>query len=315
MLKEFRMGSYLFRRLLNLIPILIGISFLSFVLINLSPSDPAEVAVRVNEVTPTEEVLAETRAKLGLDKPFLTRYVVWLNNSLHGDFGNRYVDDKPVLGEIQKALPATLVLAGAALCLTLVCSLSAGIGCALYEGTFLDRLIRGGVFLGTAMPSFWAGLLLMWLFAVKFDLVPTSGMDGPSSVLLPAVTLSLAYIATYTRLIRANMIQNKQENYILYARVRGLPERSITRHMLKNSLQASLTALGMSLPKLIAGTFVVESIFAWPGIGRLCVTAIFNRDFPVIQAYVLIMAVLFVVSNVLVDILSAAIDPRLRKEF
>ena len=309
------MGSYLFRRLLNLIPILIGISFLSFVLINLSPSDPAEVAVRVNEVTPTEEVLAETRAKLGLDKPFLTRYVVWLNNSLHGDFGNRYVDDKPVLGEIQKALPATLVLAGAALCLTLGCRLSAGIVCALYEGTFLDRLIRGGVFLGTAMPSFWAGLLLMWLFAVKFDLVPTSGMDGPSSVLLPAVTLSLAYIATYTRLIRANMIQNKQENYILYARVRGLPERSITRHMLKNSLQASLTALGMSLPKLIAGTFVVESIFAWPGIGRLCVTAIFNRDFPVIQAYVLIMAVLFVVSNVLVDILSAAIDPRLRKEF
>lgn len=131
MLKEFRMGSYLFRRLLNLIPILIGISFLSFVLINLSPSDPAEVAVRVNEVTPTEEVLAETRAKLGLDKPFLTRYVAWLNNSLHGDFGNRYVDDKPVLGEIQKALPATLVLAGAALCLTLVCSLSAGIVCAL----------------------------------------------------------------------------------------------------------------------------------------------------------------------------------------
>ena len=295
------MGSYLFRRLLNLIPILIGISFLSFVLINLSPSDPAEVAVRVNEVTPTEEVLAETRAKLGLDKPFLTRYVAWLNNSLHGDFGNRYVDDKPVLGEIQKALPATLVLAGAALCLTLVCSLSAGIVCALYEGTFLDRLIRGGVFLGTAMPSFWAGLLLMWLFAVKLDLVPTSGMDGPSSVLLPAVTLSLAYIATYTRLIRANMIQNKQENYILYARVRGLPERSIIRHMFKNSL--------------IAGTFVVESIFAWPGIGRLCVAAIFNRDFPVIQAYVLIMAVLFVVGNVLVDILSAAVDPRLRKEF
>ena len=179
----------------------------------------------------------------------------------------------------------------------------------------IDRLIRGCVFLGTAMPSFWAGLLLMWLFAVKLDLVPTSGMDGPSSVLLPAATLSLAYIATYTRLIRANMIQNKQENYILYARMRGLSERAITRHMLKNSLQASLTALGMSLPKLIAGTFVVESIFAWPGIGRLCVTAIFNRDLPVIQAYVLIMAVLFVVSNLLVDILSAAVDPRLRKEF
>ena len=219
--------------------------------------------------------------------------------------------DKPVLGEIQKALPATLVLAGAALCLTLVCSLSAGIVCALYEGTFLDRLIRGGVFLGTAMPSFWAGLLLMWLFAVKLDLVPTSGMDGPSSVLLPAVTLSLAYIATYTRLIRANMIQNKQENYILYARVRGLPERSIIRHMFKNSLQASLTALGMSLPKLIAGTFVVESIFAWPGMGKLLIDAINKSDRPIIVAYLMAAACMFVVLNFVVDLLYTLIDPRI----
>ena len=161
------------------------------------------------------------------------------------------------------------------------------------------------------MPSFWAGLLLMWLFAVKLDLVPTSGMDGPSSVLLPAVTLSLAYIATYTRLIRANMIQNKQENYILYARVRGLPERSITRHMFKNSLQASLTALGMSLPKLIAGTFVVESIFAWPGMGKLLIDAINKSDRPIIVAYLMAAACMFVVLNFVVDLLYTLIDPRI----
>jgi nickel transport system permease protein len=139
-------------------------------------------------------------------------------------------------------------------------------------------------------------------------------MEGLSSVILPAATLSLTYIATYVRLIRNNMIRNQKENYVLYARVRGLKESTIIKHIFKNSLQASLTALGMSVPKLLAGTVIVENIFAWPGIGRLCVTAIFNRDYPIIQAYVLFMAVLFVVCNLLVDIFSAVLDPRLRQE-
>ena len=139
----------------------------------------------------------------------------------------------------------------------------------------------------------------MWLFAVKLNLLPTSGMETPSSVILPAVTLSLAYISTYVRLLRNNMVQNKLENYVLYAKARGLKERKILQHIFKNSLQSSIAALGMSIPKLIAGTVIVEHIFAWPGVGRLCVTAIFNHDYPIIQAYVLLMAVLFVVFNLL----------------
>lgn len=308
------MKNYIRKRILSIIPILIGISFLAFLIINLSPSDPAEVALRANEVVATDEAIQQMRDKLGLDKPFFERYATWLGNSIKGDLGESYVNNKPVIGEIKQALPATLSLAAVALVITISFSVSVGVLCAVYEGSIADKIVRGMVFLGTAMPSFWVGLLLIWVFAVKLNMFPTSGMKTASSVVLPAVTLSLAYVSTYVRLIRNNMIQNKQENYVLYARVRGLKESTIIKHVFKNSLQSSITALGMSIPKLIAGTFVIENIFAWPGIGRLCVTAIFNRDYPIIQAYILIMAVMFVFCNLIVDIFSVSIDPRMRKE-
>lgn len=307
------MKQYFVKRLLWMIPILIGISFFAFILINLSPSDPAEVAIRVNEITPTAENVAQMREQLGLDDPFLTRYATWLGNALQGDFGHSYVNNKPVAQEIAKALPPTLYLAGVSLLIIVVVSVGVGVLCAVKEDSLRDKALRGIVFVGTAIPGFWAGILLMWLFAVKLKWLPTSGMTARGAVILPAVTLALGYISTYVRLIRNTMIQNKRENYVLYGRVRGLSEKTITRHVFKNSLQTSLTALGMSIPKLIAGTVVIENIFAWPGIGRLCVTAIFNRDFPMIQAYVLIMAVLFVFCNLLVDMGSVWIDPRRRE--
>ena len=306
------MKAYILRRLLLTIPLLLGISFVSFVIIQLSPSDPAEAAVRVNELVPTDEVLELTREQLGLNKPFLTRYADWMCAVAHGDLGRRYVDNKPVAQELARALPPTLWLALVATLFMAVCSVGMAFVCAMYEGRTVDYLLRGFIFLGTAIPGFWAGLLLMWLFSVKLNWLPTSGMQGASSVILPAVTLSLTYISTYARLLRNSMVQNKQKNSVLYARARGLTRGMIWRHIFRNSLQSTLTGLGMSLPKLMAGTFVVETIFAWPGLGWLCVTAIFNRDFPVIQAYVLLMAVMFVGCNLLVDILCAAIDPRLR---
>jgi len=308
------MKFYIIRRILWMIPIFIGISFFSFVLINLSPSDPAEVVIRVTGITPTEENVAQMRQELGFDKPFMIRYFEWIHNALQGDFGKSYVTNKPVVSEFAEAIPATLYLAGIALVITLVVSVVAGIFCALQEGSAGDILIRGLVFVGTAIPSFWVGILLMWLFAVEIPIFPTSGMRTPDSVVLPAVTLALGYIATYVRLIRNTMIQNKHANFVLYGKVRGLKNSTITKHILKNSLNISLTALGMSIPKLIAGTVVIENIFAWPGVGRLCVSAIFDRDFPTIQAYVLIMAVLFVVCNLLVDIGVTVIDPRMKKE-
>lgn len=308
------MRDYILKRLATVIPILIGISFLSFALISLSPSNPAEVALRVNEIVPTEEAVRAMEEQLGTNKPYIERYVTWLTDSLQGDFGNSYVNNKPVATLIGQAIPNTIKLAFVALLITIVFSVLVGILCAVYEGSFGDKLARALVFVGTAMPSFWVGLLLIWIFSVKLNLFPTSGMERPSSIVLPAITLALAYISTYVRLIRNNMVQNKHENYVYYARIRGLKETTIIKHIFKNSLQSSLTALGMSIPKLIAGTVVVENIFAWPGVGRVCVDAIFNRDFPVIQAYILLMAVLFVICNLLVDIFSVAIDPRMRKE-
>ena len=308
------MRDYILKRLATVIPILIGISFLSFALISLSPSNPAEVALRVNEIVPTEEAVRAMEEQLGTNKPYIERYVTWLTDSLQGDFGNSYVNNKPVATLIGQAIPNTIKLALLALLITIVFSVLVGILCAVYEGSFGDKLARALVFVGTAMPSFWVGLLLIWIFSVKLNLFPTSGMERPSSLVLPAITLALSYISTYVRLIRNNMVQNKHENYVYYARIRGLKETTIIKHIFKNSLQSSLTALGMSIPKLIAGTVIVENIFAWPGVGRVCVDAIFNRDFPVIQAYILLMAVLFVICNLLVDIFSVAIDPRMRKE-
>ena len=308
------MRDYILKRLATVIPILIGISFLSFALISLSPSNPAEVALRVNEIVPTEEAVRAMEEQLGTNKPYIERYVTWLTDSLQGDFGNSYVNNKPVATLIGQAIPNTIKLALVALLITIVFSVLVGILCVVYEGSFGDKLARALVFVGTAMPSFWVGLLLIWIFSVKLNLFPTSGMERPSSIVLPAITLALSYISTYVRLIRNNMVQNKHENYVYYARIRGLKETTIIKHIFKNSLQSSLTALGMSIPKLIAGTVMVENIFAWPGVGRVCVDAIFNRDFPVIQAYILLMAVLFVICNLLVDIFSVAIDPRMRKE-
>ena len=308
------MKQYIFKRFLSLFPLLVLVTFLAFILIHLRASDPAEIALRVNQITPTDEMIQDMREELGLDQPFLVRYKNWIVDSIHGEFGTSYVNKKPVLKELQQAIPPTLQLAGVTLCIIVLFSVSIGILCSLFENRWQDRLLRSIIFLCSAMPSFWVGLLFMWLLSVKLGWLPTSGMSSPLSIILPAVTLSLTFLSTYVRLVRNNMVQNKHENFILYAKVRGLKQRSITWKLFTNSIQSSLTAFGMSVPRLIAGTVVVENIFAWPGIGRLCVKAIFNSDFPVIQAYIFMMAVLFIVCNLLVDIAVVCIDPRLRRE-
>ncbi|PWC11868.1 nickel/cobalt ABC transporter permease [Brenneria corticis] len=309
------MKRYLRRRLLLTLPILLGISFLSFLLLNLVPADPAEVALRVNEIIPTPESIAQMRLQLGLDRPFPLRYLYWLYDAARLDFGYSYVNNRLVLDEIARCLPATLALAALALAIILCVSVPLGVLSAVFKDSVFDRLVRTLVFLGTAMPSYWLGLLLIWWFALSWDLLPTSGSGTFSHIILPAVTLSMVYVAIYIRLIRNNMLENMQQYYVYYARARGLTEKSIIlRHVLKNSLHSSITALGMSIPQLLAGTVIIENIFAWPGVGRLCISAIFNRDYPVIQAYILMMGVLFVICNLLVDIIQRWMDPALRQE-
>lgn len=311
------MKQYIIKRILMAVPLLICISFVCFVFINLIPSDPAEVALRVRQVPViTEDAIEEVREELGLNDPYLVRYVNWVTDCLRGDFGISYTNpSRTVAGELIRCLPATLQLAGASLVLVTLVSLPIGFLCAVYRNSWFDKIVRMLVFMTTAMPAYWIGLLLMWLVSIKLNLLPTSGNGTLAHLILPAFTVSLTYISTYIRLIRNNMLENMKQDYVLYANVRGIPQKKIlVGHILRNSLHTCFVAIGMSIPQLIAGTIVVENVFAWPGLGTLCITSIFNRDYPIIQTYVLLIGVLFVGFNLVFDILQTVADPRLRKE-
>lgn len=294
---------------------LFAITFIAFGLTNFIPSDPAEVALRVNEIVPTVEAIEEMRIELGMDKPFLLRYINWLNNLLHLDLGSSYINNnRTVLGEIIRSLPVTLTLAFFAFIIVIVISIPVGVLSAVYKDSYFDKIIRLIIFIVTAMPNYWIGLLLIWLFALEFRLLPTSGATSLVHFILPAITLSLNFIALYVRLIRNSMLDKMKEDFIFYLNVRGIKQVSIIlKHLVKNSLQTSINALGMSIVLLIAGTFVIENIFAIPGIGRLCISSIFNRDYPMIQGYILMMGFLFVFVNLIVDIIQVYLDPRLKK--
>lgn len=311
------MRRYIIRRILLAIPLLLAISFVCFMFINLIPSNPAEVALRVQQMPViTDAAIAEMEEMLGLNKPFLVRYFDWVIGCLQGDFGISYVNPaRTVAGEILRSLPATLELAGASFVIVLVLSIPIGFLCAVYKDGWFDRIMRGTVFVSTAMPPYWVGLLLMWGIGVKLSWLPTNGSGSWRHLILPAFTVALSYISTYIRLIRNNMLENMKQDYVLYANVRGLPQKAIwVKHVLKNSMHTCIVAMGMSIPQLISGTIVVENVFSWPGLGTLCISSIFNRDYPVIQTYVLLIGVLFVVFNLLFDILQTVSDPRLRKE-
>lgn len=310
------MRQYVIKRILSAIPLLLIISFLCFVFINLIPSDPAEVALRVRQIPViTEEAIAEVSAELGLDKPYFVRYFNWLFDCLRGDFGISYANpSRTVAGELLRCLPATLQLAGASFVIVIILSIPIGVLCAVYKDSIFDKITRAIVFITTAMPAYWVGLLLMWIVSLKLDILPTNGNGTWQHLILPAFTVSLSYISTYIRLIRNNMLENMKQDYVLYANVRGLPQKLIlVKHILKNSMHTCIVAIGMSIPQLISGTIVVENVFAWPGLGTLCISSIFNRDYPIIQAYVLLIGTLFVVFNLLFDILQTVSDPRMRK--
>ncbi len=310
------MRKYILKRVASIIPLLLAISIFTFVFINLIPSDPAEVALRIHQ-TPviTDELIEETREELGLNDPYWVRYYNWVTDAVKFDFGISYANPSHTVGQdILLALPNTLKLAGFSFVLVIAISLPIGFLCAVYKDSWFDKIMRGIIFITTAMPSYWVGLMLMWIISIQLDLLPTSGnYDGFKSLILPSITVALSYISTFIRLIRNNMIENMKEPYVLYAKVRGLKEKNIlTKHILRNSLHTCVVAIGMSIPQLISGTIVVENVFAWPGLGTLCIDSIFNRDFPMIQAYVLLIGVLFVIFNLIFDIIQVVIDPKLR---
>jgi ABC-type dipeptide/oligopeptide/nickel transport systems, permease components len=308
------MGGYIFRRSLLAVPLLLVISFLTFVLNSLSPMDPAEVVLHAQGIPRiTAELLTETRTALGMDRPFLIRYLDWLRSCLQLDFGNSYITGKPVWSMLGPAFLNTLQLTILSVAAIIAVSIGLGIVCALTEGRWLDKSVRGAAFALTSMPSYLLAALLVWYFSVKLDWLPTNGKETIQSYILPVSVITISYAGLYFRIVRSAMLTNLNEDYVLFARACGLPESRITIRLLRNSLQTAVSVFCMAIPIIMGSTVVIENLFAWPGLGMLSVKSILSRDFPIIQAYVLVLAAAFVVVNTFSDIIHALINPKLRE--
>ncbi|MCM3618312.1 ABC transporter permease [Sutcliffiella horikoshii] len=309
------MIHYLFKKLLIAIPLLFIVSFLTFVLVHLSPHDPAKLILQAQEVPEiTEGLLEQTRKDFGLDQPLIVQYFQWLLSCLKLDFGESYVNGLPVWKILGPAFINTLKLTFVSSVAIMVSSVLLGVLCAFKEGKWIDKSIRGSMFFLTAMPSYLLASLLVWYVSVRLDLLPTSGMTGFQSYFLPVLVITISYAGIYFRNVRSSMLANMNEDYVLYARASGLSEGKVLLYVLKNSLQVTISIFGMAIPIILGSTVVVENVFAWPGLGSLSIKAILGRDFPIIQAYVLIVATFFVVFNTLSDVVNVAMNPKLRKE-
>jgi nickel transport system permease protein len=306
---------YIIKRLFISIPLLLVISFLTFVLINLSPLDPAEVVLQAQGVpTITGELKAQTKEELGMDQPFIIRYLDWVIACLLLDFGNSYVTEKPVWSLIGPAFVNTFKLTFVSSVVIILMSILLGVICAMNEGKLIDKSVRGFSFFLTAMPSYWLAALMIWYFSVKLDLLPTSGMESYKNYILPVIVIAVSYTGIYFRVVRSSMLSNINEDYVLYGRACGLTERKITLHILRNSLQVAISIFCMAIPIILGSTVIIENVFAWPGLGSLSVRSILSRDFPIIQAYVFIVAVAFVLFNTISDIINAVMNPKLRND-
>ncbi|WP_372632351.1 nickel ABC transporter permease [Cohnella sp.] len=307
------MSKFILQRLLQSAALLLGISLIAFGLMSLTSGDPAEIQLRSDGVRPSLEAIAAMRVEMGLDKPLYAQYGHWLWRALHGDLGLSFGSGRPVTSELLGRLPATLLLTVCAIALLLLTALPIGVVSALYPGSWIDRIGRTAALLSVSMPGYWLGLLLLYYGAVKLKWFPVTGLDGISSVPLPAFTLAFGMAGTYIRLIRAGMLDALRQSYVRSARARGLREAVVVgSHALRNALLPTATLLGIHFGQLLGGAVVVETIFAWPGLGKYAVDAIFSKDFIVIQGYVLLMAVSVVTANLLTDIGYRLLDPRIR---
>lgn len=303
-------------RLLQILIVLFGISFLTFGLTYLSPGDPAEIMLTACGNVPTPELLEKTRVELGLDKPFLMQYGNWLKGVLTGNMGQSYSMKVPVVEKLSSCFWPTLKLALASLVITVLVSVPLGILSAVRRNKWPDYLVRGLTFLGVSVPNFWIGLILLSIFGVRLRWVSVSGGSTDfKALILPAVTLAIAMSAKYTRQVRHAVLEELNQEYVTGARMRGIKERDILwKHVLPNATLPLVTLLGLSLGSLLGGTAVVEIIYNWPGLGSMAVKAISCRDYPLVQGYVLWIALLYMGINLIVDLSYNHLDPRLKEE-
>jgi peptide/nickel transport system permease protein len=313
---------YLARRLLLLVPVLVGVSIVIFGVLHLSPGDPAEIMLGSQA---TKEDLARLRDSLGLNEPLPVQYVHWIGHVVRGDLGRSIWMKRPVLPEVLGRLGATLLLTGTALLLSTVGGLALGVASAAWPRSVLDRLSAVASLFGASMPSFWLGIVLMVIFALWLGWLPASGMyasyggggagDLLSHLILPAVTLAAASITIIARLTRSTMLETLGQDFVRTARAKGVAESGVLlRHGLKNALIPIVTVVGVQAGYLLGGAVLTETVFAWPGVGTLMVQGILARDFPLVQGCVLVVALAFAVINLGVDLLYAWLDPRIQYE-
>ena len=301
-------------RLAHIFLVLLGVSFLSFLLMYVSPGDPVRAMYAVSGSIPSEEVLEQTREELGLNDPFIIQYGNWISNCLRGDFGTSYSKGEAVATLLMERVMPTIQLALLSLVIMVLVAVPIGVYSALRQNSILDYLLRGTTFISISMPNFWVGLLLMLAFCVHINVFPVISSAGDlRSIFLPALTLALAMSSKYTRQVRTAVLEEMNQDYVVGARARGVRESVILwRNVFPNALLPLITMFGLSVGSLLGGTSVVEVIFSYPGLGNLAVSAITSSDYNLIQGYVLWLALIYMVINLLVDASYGAVDPRMR---
>ncbi len=308
------MARYVVRRLVYLVPIWLLISFFAFLLANLAPGDPADVLLRRRgDQAPSAADVARVRAELHLDDPFLVRYGRWVADAVTGDLGRSYRTGEDVLPALAGRFRVTAELAVPALLLGFLLAVPVGVVSAVWRNSAVDHATRVGSLVGASLPSFWLGYMLVLLFAVRYEVFPVAGRGGWQHLALPAITLALGAGASLARLTRASLLDSLGEEYVRTARAKGLRERTVVvAHALRNSLIPVVTVAGLRFGSLLAGAVIVETVFAWPGLGKFVVDSIYDRDYPVIQGFVVFTGTVFVLVNLLVDLLYVRLDPRVR---
>jgi peptide/nickel transport system permease protein len=315
--------QFIARRSLVLVPTLVAISFIVFMMIRLAPGDPIEIMLHESAQTLGTAEIERLRQQMGLNDPLLVQYGRFVNRALHGDLGKSLFTGQDVFATIIERIPPTVLLTCAAMAVSVTIAIPVGVVSATRQYSHMDYAALTGALIGVSMPSFWLGFMLILLFALRLGVLPPAGMTLPSEgaidflkhLLLPAVTLGTGLAAIITRLVRSSMLEVIRQDYIRTARAKGLAERRVIyRHALKNALIPVITVLGMQFGSLLGGAIIVETIFAWPGMGRQAMASMLRRDFPMIQGNVLLMCFLFVVVNLVIDILYTVIDPRIRVE-
>ena len=308
------MKKYLLKRLLRLIPVFLGVTILAFLLTGLSSVDAVDLKESSSGGVMSEAEKEAMREELGLNEPKAVQYLQWLKNALRGDFGESYVSGKPVLVSFCEKLPATIALAALALAMTVCLSFPLGILSAKYQNTWADRSISLFCFAGNSFPGFFTALLLLYFFSLKWNLFPVLSMGkGWKSCVLPAATLAVSMTAKYTRQVRTAVLDELSQDYVIGAQARGVKwSRIVWFNVFPNSLLPLITMFGLSIGSLLGGTAVVEVIFSYPGLGNLAVSAITSSDYNLIQGYVLWLALIYMVINLIVDASYVYIDPRMR---